>query len=60
MEHTVRIHKNDSILEIKAENGIRLLDFLQKNSVKGSITMRWKRNLRKVQDQSRRDKITAF
>lgn len=34
MEHTVRIHKNNSIAEIKAESGERLLDVLQKNSVK--------------------------
>ncbi len=34
MEHTVRIHKDNTTTEIIAENGTRLLDFLQKNSVR--------------------------
>ena len=34
MEHTVRIHKDNSTVEVKAESGTKLLDFLQKNSVR--------------------------
>ena len=34
MEYTVRIHKDNSTADIKAESGTRLLDFLQKNSVR--------------------------
>ncbi len=34
MEHTVRIHKNNSTVEMKAESGTRLLEFLQGNSIK--------------------------
>ncbi|NJD03948.1 MAG: DUF4445 domain-containing protein [Ruminiclostridium sp.] len=36
MEHTVRIRKNDSTVELRAESGTRLLEFLQKNSVRVS------------------------
>lgn len=34
MEYNIRIHKADSITEVKAEEGTRLLDFLRDNSIK--------------------------
>lgn len=34
MEHKIRLHKDNNVIELKAKNGTKLLDFLHNNSVK--------------------------